>query len=348
MKKMVKAAVIGATGYTGQELIRILARHPSAQLVMLTSRQNQGALYGQMFPAFRGIVELRLSQLDYDQAAKSAEVAFLAMPHTESQVVAAELVSRKMRVIDMSADFRFRKAQVYQRYYAEHRFPGLLRKAVFGLPEVYREQLKKAVLSANPGCFPTSVILGLKPLMENKMIEPASVIVDSKSGLSGAGRGAVVDFLFCEASASVRPYNVYKHRHQPEMEQELSRLYGRKVDITFVPHLIPVSRGILSTIYVKFSRKISGARLETVYKEAYDHEEFVRVLPLGELPDIAKVKGSNYCDIGLSISPDGKAGVISSAIDNLVKGASGNAVQAMNVMFGLEENAGLKSIALHP
>lgn len=345
---MIKASVIGATGYTGQELIRILARHPSAQLAMLTSRQNQGALYGQMFPAFRDIVELRISQMDYDQVAKTSQVAFLAMPHTESQAVAAELVSRKVRVIDMSADFRFRKAQVYQSHYAEHRFPGLLRKAVFGLPEVYREQLRKAVLSANPGCFPTSVILGLKPLAEKQLIDPKSIIVDSKSGLSGAGRGAVVDFLFCEAGASVRPYNVYKHRHRPEMEQELSRLYGRKVEITFVPHLVPAVRGILSTIYVRFSRKLSAARLETVYQEAYAQEEFVRVLPLGELPDIAKVKGSNYCDISLSVSPDGKTGVVCSAIDNLVKGASGNAVQAMNVMFGIEENSGLKAIALHP
>jgi N-acetyl-gamma-glutamyl-phosphate reductase len=344
---MIKAAVIGATGYTGQELIRILARHPSAQLTMLTSRSNQGALYGQMFQAFRGIVDLRLSQLDYDQLAKAAQVAFLAMPHTESQTVAAELVPRKVRVIDMSADFRFRKAAVYQKHYAEHKFPGLLRQAVFALPELYREQLKKAVLAANPGCFPTSAILGLKPLMESKMVAP-EVIVDSKTGISGAGRSANVDYLFCEASASVRAYNIYKHRHQPEMEQELSRLYGKKVEVTFTPHLVPVSRGIFSTMYVRFARKISSARLETLYQECYQHEQFVRVLPLGELPDLAKVKGSNFCDIGLSLSPDGKTGIITAAIDNLVKGASGNAVQTMNVMFGLPEDSGLQAIALHP
>jgi N-acetyl-gamma-glutamyl-phosphate reductase len=315
---------------------------------MLTSRQNQGVLYGQLFPAFRKIVELRISQLDFDQLAKSAEVAFLALPHTESQVAAAELVSRKVKVIDMSADFRFRKAATYQRYYTEHRYPGLLRKAVYALPEIYRGQLKKAQLAANPGCFPTSVILGLKPLAEQKLIDRSNIIVDSKTGISGAGRSAVVDFLFCESGASVRPYNIYKHRHQPEMTQELSRLYGRKVELTFVPHIIPVSRGILSTIYVRLLRKTSAARLEAVYSQAYAREEFVRVLPLGELPDIAKVKGSNYCDIGLSLSPDGKQAVVSVAIDNLVKGASGNAVQVMNIMFGLPENTGLKQIPLHP
>jgi len=345
---MLKAAVIGATGYTGQELVRILALHPEAKLTMLTSRQNQGALYGQMFPAFRKIVELRISQMDFDQAAKAAEVAFLALPHTESQVAAAELISRKVKVIDMSADFRFRKAATYQRYYTEHRYPGLLRKAVYALPEIYRRQLKKAQLAANPGCFPTSVILGLKPLAEQKLIDPANIIVDSKTGISGAGRGAVVDFLFCEAGASVRPYNIYKHRHQPEMTQELSRLYGRKVELTFVPHIIPASRGILSTIYVRFLRKTSAPRLEAIYNDAYAEEEFVRVLPLGELPDIAQVKGSNYCDIGLSLSPDGKQAVVSAALDNLVKGASGNAVQTMNIMFGLPEAMGLKQIPLHP
>jgi len=345
---MVKAAVIGATGYTGQDLVRFLAGHPQAELTMLTSRQNQGVIYGQMFPAFRNIVNLRIDQMNFDKIAKSAEVAFLAMPHTESQAVAAELISRKLKVIDMSADFRFRKAAVYQRYYTEHRFPGLLRKAVYGLPEVYRSQLKKAELAANPGCFPTSVILGLKPLLERGLINPKSIIADSKTGISGAGRGAVVDFLFCEASASVRPYNIYKHRHQPEMVQELTRLAGRKVELTFVPHLIPASRGILSTIYVDFARKLTAARLEAIYLEAYAREKFIRVLPLGELPDIAKVKGSNYCDVGLSLAPDGKRGVISSAIDNLVKGASGNAVQTMNVMFGLPEDLGLNHIPLHP
>ena len=345
---MVKVAVIGATGYTGQDLIRILAVHPQVELTLLTSRQNQGVIYGHLFPAFRNIVEQRLSALDYDQVAQKAEVAFLAFPHTESQPVAAELIPRKVKVIDLSADFRFRKAALYRRYYAEHQFPALLRKAVYGLPEVYREQIKKAQLVANPGCFPISALLALKPLMEKRLIEPRGIVIDSKSGLTGAGRNAVVDFLFCEISGSVRPYNVYKNRHRPEMEQELTRLYGRKAEVTFVPHLVPINRGILSTIYVRFLRKTAPARLEAVYREAYGQERFVRVLNLGELPDTAKVKGSNYCDLGLSLSPDGREAVISSAIDNLVKGASGNAVQNMNLMFGLEEGAGLQQVPLHP
>jgi N-acetyl-gamma-glutamyl-phosphate reductase len=345
---MVKVAVIGATGYTGQDLVRILSAHPAVELTMLTSRQNQGVIYGHLFPAFRNIVDLRLSELDYDQLAQKAEIAFLAFPHTESQPVAAELLERKVRIIDLSADFRFRKAGIYRRYYSEHRFPALLRKAVYGLPEIYREQIRKAQLVANPGCYPTSVILALKPLMERRLIDPKNIIIDSKSGLSGAGRSAVVDFLFCEISASVKPYNIFKHRHQPEMEQELTRLYGRKAEVIFVPHLVPINRGILSTIYVKFPRKTSPSRLEAIYHEAYSKEKFVRILSLGELPDTSKVKGSNFIDIGLSLSPDGKSAVISSALDNLVKGATGNAVQNMNIMFGLEEDTGLKQIPLHP
>ncbi len=345
---MIKAAVIGATGYTGQDLVRILSAHPGVELTLLTSRQNQGVIYGHLFTACRNLVELRLSQLDYDQAAQKAEVAFLAFPHTESQVAAAELLARKVRVIDLSADFRFRKAAIYRRYYSEHRFPALLRKAVYGLPEVYREQIKKAQLIANPGCFPTSVILALKPLMQKRLIDPKSVIIDSKSGLTGAGRNAAVDFLFCEISGSVRAYNIYKHRHQPEMDQELSRLYGRKTEVTFVPHLVPINRGILSTIYVQFPRKISPSRLETIYQEAYGKEPFIRVLSLGEQPDTSKVRGSNYCDLGLSLAPDGRKAVLTSALDNLVKGAAGNAVQNMNIMLGMEETAGLKQIPLHP
>jgi len=258
------------------------------------------------------------------------------------------LLSRKVRVIDMSADFRFRKAAVYERHYAEHRYPGLLRKAVYGLCEIYREQIKKTDLCAQPGCFPTGVILGLKPLLEEGLIDPKNIIADCKSGISGAGRGAKVDFLLCEVRDTVRPYNIYKHRHQPEMVQELTRLCGRKVELNFVPHLVPVSRGILSTIYVNFTRKMAPERLETLYSEAYAAEEFVRVLPLGDLPDIARVKGSNFCDIGLSLSPDGKSGVVTSALDNLTKGAAGNAVQCMNLMFGLAENSGLKLMPLHP
>lgn len=345
---MVKCAVIGATGYTGQELVRILLAHPQAELSILTSRQNQGIIYGHLFPAFRNLVKNRISPLDYDQVAQKAELAFLALPHTESQTVAYELLARKIKVIDLSADFRFRKSAIYRRYYAEHHFPALLRKAVYGLPEIYRPQIKKAQLVANPGCYPTSVILALKPLLEKKLINHKNIIIDSKSGISGAGRSAVVDFLFCEADGSVRAYNVYKHRHQPEMEQELSRLYGKKVEIIFVPHLVPAVRGIFSTIYVEFLRKISPEKLELIYLKAYQNEKFIRLLPLGQLPDTAKVQGSNYCDLGISLSQDGKRAVITSAIDNMVKGASGNAVQNMNLMFGLEEELGLKIPPIHP
>jgi len=345
---MIRVAVIGATGYTGQELVRILAQHPEVEITQLTSRQHHGIIYGHLFPHFRNQVEIRISPLDYEQIAQKSDLAFLALPHTESQLVTEELYQRKVRIIDLSADFRLRKAGVYQRYYSEHRFPALLRKAVYGLPEIYRSQIRSARLVANPGCYPTGVLIALKPLMERKLVEPREIIIDSKSGLSGAGRSAIVDFLLCEAERSVRAYNIYRHRHQPEMEQELTRLYRKKVEVTFVPHLVPTSRGIFSTIYVRFLRKITPSRLEAIYQEAYQGEKFVRLLPLGELPDTSRVIGSNFCDIGLSLSPNGKEAVICSAIDNLVKGASGNAVQNMNLMFGLEEDLGLKHLPLKP
>lgn len=345
---MIKAGIIGATGYSGQELVRILCSHPDVELVALTSRKNNGVPYAQLFPAFAKKVALKISEMNIELLAKSCDVVFVALPHAEAQDVVSRAYESKLRVIDLSADFRFRKASVYGRFYGEHRYPHLLRRAVFGLAELYREEIRDARIVANPGCYPTSVILALKPLLSRRLIEPRSIIVDSKSGLSGAGRGAVVDFLFCEAGASVRAYNVFKHRHQPEMEQELSRIARKKVEISFVPHLVPVSRGILSTIYVRFIRKVSLGRVYKAYQEDYESEPFIRLLVPGDIPDIIRVRGSNFCDIGIAISADGKSGVIFSAIDNLVKGASGNAVQNLNIMFGIEETKGLDLVPLVP
>jgi N-acetyl-gamma-glutamyl-phosphate reductase len=345
---MIRTAVVGATGYTGQELVRILARHPSVELSALTSRREAGKAYSQVFPGFRGIVDRKITGHDLSRVCERAELVFLALPHAESQAAVAEVIERKRKAIDLSADFRFKKLKPYRHWYGEHRFPQLLRRAVYGMPEIYREQIKKARLVANPGCYPTSVILALKPLCERRLFEPDSVIVDSKSGLSGAGRSVLSTLMFSEVNESLRPYNIYHHRHTPEMEQELTALYKKKVQVTFAPHLVPLNRGILSTIYVRLVRKMSVERLHGIYQKAYSREPFIRLLAPGELPDLVRVRGSNFCDIGLSLAESGRSAVITSAIDNLIKGASGTAVQNFNLMSGLPETTGLDRIPLFP
>ncbi len=345
---MIRVAVVGATGYTGQELVRILSGHPLCELVALTSRKEAGKVYSRVYPRFLGIADIKITGHNVGRVCRDAEVVFLALPHSESQAAAAEVIRRKRMAIDLSADFRLRDVAVYRQWYGKHRHPALIRRAVYGMPEIYRERIKKARLVANPGCYPTSVILALKPLAEARLFDPGSVIVDSKSGVSGAGRHALITLSYCEVNESLRPYNIYKHRHTPEMEQEISALFGKKVSITFAPHLVPLDRGILSTIYVRLSRKTSIQRLHALYRRSYSGEPFVRVLEPGELPDIIRVRGSNFCDIGLTTAPSGREAVITSAIDNLVKGASGAAVQNFNLMCGLPETTGLDQAPLFP
>jgi N-acetyl-gamma-glutamyl-phosphate reductase len=345
---MIRTAVVGATGYTGQELVRILARHPEAEIVALTSRREAGKSYGSVFPGFRGIVDLKITPHDIKRACRKAEVVFLALPHKESQAAVAEVINLKKKAIDLSADFRFRNIKAYQVWYGRHRYPALLKKAVYGMPEIYRDKIKKAHLVANPGCYPTSVILALKPLAKARLFDPKAVIVDSKSAVSGAGRTLTSTLMFCEVNESIRPYNIYKHRHTPEMEQELAALYRKKVAISFAPHLVPIDRGILSSIYVRLIRKMSLQRIHEIFKKDYDSEPFIRILPPGEMPDTIRVRGSNFCDIGITLAPSGKEAVITSAIDNLVKGASGMAVQNFNLLSGLPETCGLEQIPIIP
>lgn len=345
---MIKTAVVGATGYTGQELVRILARHPETSITALTSRKEAGKPYGQVFPAFKDIVDLKITTHDVEKVCEKADIVFLALPHAESQAAVATVIEKKKKAIDLSADFRFKKLAPYRRWYGEHRFPALLRKAVYGMPEIYRNRIKKADLVANPGCYPTSVILALKPLAEKRLFDPKSVIVDSKSGVSGAGKSLVQSLMYCEANENLRPYNIYIHRHTPEMEQELSALFGKKVQVTFAPHLVPLNRGILSTIYLKLMRKNSAEKIHDIYQKAYNKEPFVRLLPPGQLPELARVKDSNFCDIGLALAPSGKELVVVAAIDNLMKGASGTAVQNMNIMAGIEETTGINAIPITP
>lgn len=344
---MIQVAIVGATGYTGMELVRILSRHPQVQLTVLTSRQQAGQRYSQIFSGALGAVDLSLSEPDYPAIARQAQVAFLCLPHSESQDAAAELLKLGLKVIDLSADFRLKSTAVYQKWYGPHRHPALLKSAVYGLPELYRRRIPTAQLVANPGCYPTSVILGLAPLAREKLLRP-EIMVDSKSGVSGAGRAPKQTLHFCEVAENLRPYNIYTHRHTPEMEQELSALARTKLQVTFVPHLVPMNRGILSTMFIKLQKKLSEKNLVELYQESYQAEPFVRVLPPGALPETAQVRGTNLTQIGLSLAPSGREVVITSALDNLVKGAAGAAVQNFNLMESLPETTALENLPLVP
>jgi len=344
---MTKIAIVGATGYTGMELVRILSRHPQARLAALTSRQQAGKLYSRVFPGLLQAVDLRITDPDYQAIAHKAEMAFLCLPHSESQDAAAALLKRGLKVIDLSADFRLHSAAVYKKWYGPHRYPALLKQAVYGLPELYRRKIAPARLVANPGCYPSSVILGLAPLAAAGVMEPA-VIADSKSGVSGAGRSPQQNLHFSEVNENLRAYQIYGHRHTPEMEQELSAAARKKVRVTFVPHLAPMNRGILSTLYVRLTKKLSLDNLFEIYRGSYQDELFIRLLPAGALPETAQVRGTNFTQIGLSLAPSGREAVITCALDNLVKGAAGAAVQNFNLMQGLPEITALESLPLVP
>jgi N-acetyl-gamma-glutamyl-phosphate reductase len=351
--KTKKVAVIGASGYSGEELVKLLLNHPHADLVAVTSRQNAGQTLAQVFPKFASHPKsktLRFTDSNAELLAKQADVVFLALPHGVAAEFALPLLAAGCTVIDLSADFRLRSAEVYKDFYAhEHPAPDLLAKAVYGLPEFYREQIKNSSLIASPGCYPTSILLPLIPLLRARLIKPAGIIADSLSGVSGAGRKADVDYLFCECNESVRPYGLPKHRHLSEIEQELSLAAGKPVVIQFTPHLIPVNRGILSTLYVAPEKHFSTAaevfdltgKLTECYQKAYGNEPFVRLLEGKALPDIKNVVGTNVCEIAWRL--DARTGrlVVMSAEDNLVKGASGQAVQSLNIHCGWPETAGL-------
>jgi N-acetyl-gamma-glutamyl-phosphate reductase len=334
---MIKAAIYGASGYTGLELLRILATHPGARVVEATSRQYKGTPVHEVFPALRGFYD-GLAFTDPEDLSVESDVAFSAMPHGASQDVVPELL-KKSRVIDLSADFRLHDKATYNAWYGEHKAAGLLKEAVYGLPELYRKEIKGARLVANPGCYPTSAVLALAPLARKGLLKAGSVIIDSKSGVSGAGRGASLASSFVEVSSGFKAYKVGSHRHTPEIEQELALAAGGSLNVRFTPHLIPVSRGILTTAYAELNRSLAPSEMRELYNAAYLNETFVRILPEGSFPDISQVRGSNFCDLGLFV--EGSRVTIVSAIDNLVKGASGQAVQNMNIMFGFDELAAL-------
>ncbi len=345
---MVKVAIVGASGYTGVELIRLLADHPGVEIACLTSRQNAGEEISRSFPSLRKRIGLICDSADPQLIASRAEIVFTALPHQTAMEVIPDLLAAGRRVIDLSADYRLRDLATYERWYQAHTSPQLLAEAVYGLPEIYREQVRGARLVANPGCYPTSVALALAPLLKEGLIDPATLIIDSKSGTSGAGRGAKVGFLFCEVNEGFAAYGVANHRHTPEIEQTLSDLAGAPVTVNFTPHLLPVNRGILSTIYASQTAPRSTDELLEIFNAYYRDEPFVRVCPQGNLPNVAFVRGSNFCDLG--VVADGRTGraIVISALDNLVKGAAGQAVQNLNLLLGLPEETGLRALPVFP
>jgi N-acetyl-gamma-glutamyl-phosphate reductase len=346
---MKKVAIVGASGYSGEELVRLLLSHPHTELAAVTSRQYAGQTLAQVFPKFAHhprAKTLRFSEPKAELLAKEAEIVFLALPHGVAAEFAVPLLKQGCRVIDLSADFRVRSAVVYKEFYAhEHPAPELLKDAVYGLPEIYRAEIRKASLIASPGCYPTSILLPTVPLLRAGLVKSAGMIADSLSGVSGAGRKAELDYLFVECNESARPYGVPKHRHLSEIEQELALAAGTPVTLQFTPHLIPVNRGILTTLYLEPATSGSPAstleRLNACYQAAYGTEAFVRLLDGKALPDTKNVVGTNVIEIAWRLDPRTGRLIVMSAEDNLVKGASGQAVQSMNIMCGFPETSGL-------
>ena len=346
---MLKIAIVGASGYTGLELIRLLHCHPEVAVTCLTSEQSAGKRISDVFPTLRGRCDLVLENLEPVRVAEKADIIFTALPHKAAMEVVPTFLKLGKKVIDLSADYRLSDAAVYGQWYEPHLNPANLKKAVYGLPELRRNKIKSAKLVANPGCYPTSIILGLAPLLKKGLIDLSSIIADSTSGVTGAGRAAKVDSLYCEVNEGYKAYGVGGvHRHTPEIEQELSLLAGEQLKITFTPHLAPMDRGILSTIYATPTKPLSTETIVQLYQDFYAGEPFVRVLLQGTLPSTAFVRGSNFCDIAPLV--DARTGriIIVSAIDNLVKGASGQAVQNMNLVCGFPETMGLEGLALFP
>jgi N-acetyl-gamma-glutamyl-phosphate reductase len=346
---MLKVAIVGASGYTGLELVRILHCHPEVAVTCLTSEQSAGKHISDIFPTLLGRCDLLLENLEPVRVAEKADFIFTALPHKAAMEVVPTFLKLGKKVIDLSADYRLSDPAVYGTWYEPHINPANLKKAVYGLPEIRRAKIRSAKLTANPGCYPTSIILGLAPLLKGGMVDLESIIADSASGVTGAGRAAKVDSLYSEVNEGYRAYAVGGvHRHTPEIEQELSLLAGKSVRMTFSPHLVPMDRGILSTIYSMPKNDTATGKLVKLYREFYAGEPFVRVLPEGSLPSTSFVRGSNFCDIAPLVDERTGRIIVVSAIDNLVKGASGQAVQNMNLMLDFPETMGLEGLALFP
>lgn len=346
---MIRVGVIGATGYTGGELLRFIFSHGNVDLTYVTSHSFAGKSLPEIHPHYRGVLENVCASFSQEEAVDKTDLVFCALPHGEAMDLVPLLVDAGLKVIDLSADFRLTNAVSYQKWYKkEHSAPQYLGKAVYGLPEIHKQEIKNASFVANPGCYPTSVLLGLAPLAKQGLVDWGTLVVDAKSGTSGAGRIPSATLHYPECAENFRAYKVAEHQHTAEMEQELGRLAGKKVTFTFVPHLLPMIRGILSTFYFRTTVKIKEAEVREIYQEFYKGEKFVRVLPAGFMPETRNVYGSNFCDIACKWDQRTERLIILAALDNLVKGAAGQALQNMNLMLGQKEEQGLQLVPLRP
>lgn len=344
----IQVGIVGGTGYTGVELLRLLANHPYAEVMAITSRSEVGLKVADLFPNLRGFYDLAFSEPSLEVLTQ-CDVVFFATPHGVAMSMTPDLLAAGVRVIDLAADFRIDDLNVWETWYGmAHTCPEVMSEVVYGLPEVNRDKIETAQVVANPGCYPTAVQLGFMPLLKAGLIDIDHLVADAKSGISGAGRGAKVDSLAAETSEGFKAYGINGHRHLPEIRQGLNLMVDANVNITFVPHLIPTIRGIEATLYGKLTRNVSQQDLQTLFEDAYAQEPFVDVMPANSFPDTRMVKGSNMCRMAVYRPQGGDVVVVTVVIDNLVKGASGQAIQNMNIMFGLDETAGLHVVALLP
>lgn len=345
---MIKAGIIGATGYAGQQLVWILKNHPEVEIVYLNSYNNTDIPFSNVYGNFFGFVDdLTVDMKTAEDRLGELDVIFIALPHGKSFGLVTKALSKGVKVIDLGADYRLKSKSIYSEWYGvEHTCEHLLKDAVYGLVELNREDIRKAKLLANPGCYTTASILAATPLLKNRIISPDSLIIDAKSGVSGAGRSANIANLYCEVNESVKAYGVASHRHTPEIEQELSKAAGEDITLTFTPHLIPMNRGILATCYGKLNHKISTEELHNLYCDFYKDEYFIKITKT--LPETRWVRGSNMCHIGVRVDKRTGRAIVISAIDNLMKGAASQAVQNMNVMFSIEETTGIRYLGMTP
>ena len=336
---MLKVGIIGATGYTGVELVKILARHKGVKLTSLQAIVDDDIPISKVFPELLGVVDIVCKKPDIKEAVEKTDLIFLALPHTISMTIGPEFLKAGKTVIDLSADYRLEVSDYEKWYGVKHKDAGNIEKAAYGLPEIFKDRIKKAKLIANPGCYPTGAILAALPLVKKGLVDLNTIIIDSKSGTTGAGRKASLSLLFSEVNENVKAYKINEHQHKPEINRVLGEVTGGKVDVVFTPHVVPINRGILTTVYMDLKKESGQVAITQIFKDFYKGKPFVRVAGEGTLPEIKDVRFTNYCDIGVKVT--GKKAIVVSAIDNLLKGAAGQAVQNMNIMCGFEETEGL-------
>ena len=339
---MIKAGIIGGTGYTGQELVRILHNHPGVRVEGIATRNYGGELFSNIYPSLEGFTNILCESFEDRSLIERSDVIITALPHGLSAPIVIQARQRGKKAVDLGADFRFSDPEVYEKWYrVEHPSPGLLKEAVYGIPELNREEIKEGEIVGNPGCYPTCALLAIAPLVKEDVVDEGSIIIDAKTGISGAGRTVKLVSHFCECNENIKAYGVAGHRHLPEIEEQLGKIAGKKITLCFTPHLAPMSRGILATVYGSLKRDMALEELHEIYSEFYLKEYFVRVMDKGKMPGTGQVRNSNFCDIGVALDPHTGRVIICGAIDNLVKGASGQAVQNLNIVCGLPEKMGL-------